>query len=452
MSSNPKYVILLLIITLISYLAGLLIEKSNKTYDNRLRKFIMIISILCNIAILFVFKYYNFFTTIIIRILSIFHFNIHIQSFNHTLPIGISFYTFEAIAYIIDIYRGDIKAEKNLGKFATFIAFFPQLLAGPIERAKHMLCQFDEKHSFEYQRIKRGLLLILWGLFQKLVVADRLSKLVDNVFASPNSYKGFEVIIASIFFTFQIYCDFSGYSDMAIGVAGVLGFELSRNFRQPYFSKSIREFWRRWHITLCAWFKDYLYIPLGGNRCSPIKNYRNIMIVFIVSGLWHGSALNFIVWGTLHGIYQVIEKVSTPLKNKLIERFKIRTETFGYKLMQVLITFALVDFAWIFFKADSFKNAMRFIRNMFYFNPGVLTNGDIFKLGLSYKDFYVAVVGIFVILIANLLQRKDDLYEKFLNKNMMFRWSTYLIAVMVIIIFGVYGPEYNPSQFIYFHF
>lgn len=451
-TSHPRYIIILLMITVISYLSGLLIEMTNKKHSEKIKKSILIASILCNIGLLFLFKYFDFFTDVIQGMLAIVNIKMNIPKLGLALPVGISFYTFEAVGYIIDVYRGNIKAEKNLPKYALFIAFFPQLLAGPIERAKHMLDQFQIKHSFNYEKIKSGLLLILWGLFQKLVVADRLSKLVDTVFSNPDSYRGFYVVIASIFFTFQIYCDFSGYSDMAVGVARVLGIELTKNFERPYFSRSIREFWRRWHITLCSWFKDYLYIPLGGNRCSKIKNYRNIMIVFIVSGLWHGAALNFIVWGTLHGAYQVIEKVMEPLSKKVIKKFKINTEAFGYKFYQVIRTFILVDFAWIFFKANSLSAAFKLINNMFYFNPWVLRDGSIYNLGLTDKEFGISILGIVVILVVNLLQRKNNLYWWLQSKNMAARWSVYLAAALIIIIFGVYGPEYNPQQFIYFQF
>ncbi|MCD2345557.1 MBOAT family O-acyltransferase [Clostridium guangxiense] len=451
-TSHPKYIILLLGTTFISYLSGLLIEASDKKQSEKVKKSVLIGSILCNIGFLFLFKYYDFFMDIAKQALASVHIYINMPKLGLALPVGISFYTFEAVGYIIDVYRRKIKAEKNLAKYALFIAFFPQLLAGPIERAKHMLSQFEAKHSFNYEKVKSGLLLILWGLFQKLVVADRLSKLVDTVFSNPDTYKGFNVVIASIFFTFQIYCDFSGYSDMAIGVARVLGFELTRNFERPYFSKSVREFWRRWHITLCSWFKDYLYIPLGGNRCSKIKNYRNIMIVFIVSGLWHGAALNFIVWGTLHGVYQVVEKILEPLKNKVVQKLKINDQAIWYKCSQVLITFILVDFAWIFFKANTLSTAVKLIKNMFYFNPWVFTDGSLYNLGLTYKEFIISLLGIAVILAVNFLQRKNILYKELKDKNIAARWSVYLAIVVIIIIFGVYGPEYNPQQFIYFQF
>ena len=270
MSDNPKYVIFIATSTIITYLSGLLIENANKISDEKrstqIKKIWVIASISSNLGILFLFKYYNFFNASLARVLNIFGISIHMPSFRYLLPLGISFYTLQALSYIIDVYRKDVVAEKNLGKLALFVSFFPQVVAGPIEKSKNMLHQFNEKHIFDYDRVKNGLLLMLWGVFVKIVVSDRLALLVNTVYSNPNNYKGFAILIATVFFTFQIYLDFMSYSDMARGAAEVLGFKVTNNFKQPYFSKSIKEFWSRWHISLTSWFKDYLYFPLGGNR------------------------------------------------------------------------------------------------------------------------------------------------------------------------------------------
>lgn len=301
MSWNPKYALLIGISTIITYLSGILIEKSNKITDKQKSKFFkklwVFLSLFINLSILFLFKYCNFFTYTLTKIFSLINITIKVPSFDFILPVGISFYTFQALSYTIDVYRGNIKFEKNLGKYALFVSFFPQLVAGPIEKSKDLLNQFNEKHIFDYNRVKNGLVLMLWGFFQKVFISDRLAILVDTVFNNPSNYKGLEIIVASVFFAIQIYCDFSSYSNIARGAAEVMGFDLSLNFKQPYFSKSIQEFWRRWHITLGAWFKDYLYIPLGGNKCSKWRRYFNNMVVFLISGLWHGAAINFIIWG-----------------------------------------------------------------------------------------------------------------------------------------------------------
>lgn len=456
MSWNPSHAVLLATSTIITYISGLLIDRANRMRDEKLslqlKKLWVFLSFSSNLSILFCFKYYNFFSASLARVLTYFHRPINIASFDYLLPIGISFYTFKALSYTIDVYRKDIKAEKNLGKYALFVSFFPQLLAGPIEKSKNLLYQFDEKHSFDYIQVKNGLLLIIWGLIQKIVVADRLAILVNKVYNNPSSYKGFEIAIATVFFAFQIYCDFSAYSDIAIGVAEVMGFRVSQNFRSPYFSKSIKEFWRRWHITLGAWFKDYLYIPLGGNRRGKLRNYANIMVVFLVAGLWHGATLNFIIWGALHGVYQVIGDLLKPIKGTIIETFKIKTNTFSYKLFQVFVTFMLVNFAWIFFRAGSFTSALIIIKNMFYFNPEIFFNRSIYKLGLDQKDMILAILSIGIILGVNLLQRTRNMRSTLSERNIGLRWTVYLSAVVIILVFGMYGPDFNPEQFIYIQF
>ena len=447
MSWNPKYALLLGTSTIITYLSGLLIQKANS-----LKKLWVIASFSSNLGILFLFKYYNFFNASLLRLLNLFSISIYIPSFKFLMPLGISFYTLQALSYTIDVYRKDVAPERNLGKYALFVAFFPQLLSGPIEKSKNMLHQFDEKHIFDYDRVKNGLLLMLWGIFVKIVVADRLALLVNTVYNNPNNYKGFSILLATVFFTFQIYCDFMSYSDIARGAAEVLGFKITNNFQQPYFSKSIKEFWRRWHISLTSWFKDYLYFPLGGNRRGKLKTYYNIIIVFLVSGLWHGATINFIIWGGLHGFYQITEYLVNPFKEKIIKTFKIKTEIFSFKLFQVLLTFLLVNFAWIFFRANSFLSAITIIKNSFYFNPWIFFNGSIFKLGLDSKDFLIALIGIGLVLAVDMLRRAKSLRIQLSKQNIIFRWTIYLVAVVVILILGMYGPSYSIQQFIYSQF
>lgn len=456
MSVNPKYAIFIIVSTIITYLSGLLIENANKIRDekrsNKIKNIWVILSISSNLSILFLFKYYNFFNASLERVLNIFSVSIHMPSFKYLLPLGISFYTLQAISYTIDVYRKDVLAEKNLGKLALFVSFFPQVVAGPIEKSKNMLHQFDEKHGFDYDRVKNGLLLMLWGVFVKIVVADRLAILVNTVYSNPNNYKGFAILIATVFFTFQIYFDFMSYSDMARGIAEVLGFKITNNFKQPYLSKSIKEFWSRWHISLTSWFKDYLYFPLGGNRGGNLRTYYNVMIVFLVSGLWHGATTNFIIWGALHGFYQILAYLLKPFKEKTIKTFKIKTEVFSFKLFQVLITFMLVNFAWIFFRAKSFLSAITIIKNFFYFNPWILINGSIFELGLGSKDFLIAIIGIVIVISVDMMQRTKNLRIQLSKQNIIFRWGIYLVTAVAILVFGMYGPGYSMQQFIYSQF
>ena len=453
---NPKYAILIATSTIITYLSGLLIEKANKINNEKksiqIKKFWVFASFSSNLGILFLFKYYNFFNDSLSRLLHVFSISNHAPSFEYLLPLGISFYTLQALSYTVDVYRKDVTAQKNIGKYALFVSFFPSIVSGPIEKSKNMLHQFDEKHNFNYNRIKNGLLLMLWGVFVKMVVSDRLAVLVNTVYNNPNDYKGFTTFLATLFFTFQIYCDFMSYSDIARGAAEVLGFNVTNNFHQPYLSRSIREFWSRWHVSLTSWFKDYLYFPLGGNRRGNFRKDYNIMIVFLVSGLWHGSTFNFIIWGGLHGLYQIIENLSKPFKEKVIKTFKIKTKVFSFKCFQVFITFMLVNFAWIFFKASSLSTAITIIKNIFYFNPWVLINGSIFELGLDSKDFLIAVVGIIIVLTVDILHRTKNLRTGLSKQNIMFRWVTYVGAVAVILIFGLYGPGYSMQQFIYSQF
>lgn len=453
---NPKYAILMGFSTIVTYFSGILISNANSIKNEvkreKVKVIFVILSLVINLGILFFFKYYEFFFYNLSRVFSIVNINIIYPTFDIILPVGISFYTFQALSYTIDVYRGDVEVEKNLGKYALFVSFFPQLLAGPIQKSKDLLKQFDNTYSFEYVRVKNGLLLMLWGLFQKMVVADRAAILVNTVYNSPSKYSGLHIIIATVFFAVQIYCDFASYSNIAIGAAKVMGFQLTNNFAQPYLSTSIKEFWRRWHISLGSWFRDYLYIPLGGNRRGKLRTYINIMIVFLCSGLWHGASINFVIWGGLHGMYQIIGDILRPIKDRVIRRFNIKDNVFSFKLMQVIINFILVDFAWIFFKASSFSSAKIIIRNLFTFNPWVLIDGSIFTLGLEKKDFLVVSFAIFVVVIIDLLQSKISLLEVFSEQNVLFRWGAYISILLIIIIFGSYGPAYSAQQFIYFQF
>lgn len=444
---NPKYAILIATSTLITYLSGILISKSKNK-----KKLWVALSFISNLGILFFFKYFDFAIENINIILNKLNITLITPSFDVLLPVGISFYTFQALSYTVDVYRGDVNPEKNLGKYALFVSFFPQLVAGPIETSKHLLDQFNYNYDFDYDRAKSGLLLMLWGFFQKLVIADRIAIVVNTVYNNYTNYSGFILIVATVLFAFQIYCDFSSYSDIAIGCARVMGFELMQNFNRPYFSKSIAEFWRRWHISLGGWFRDYLYIPLGGSRHGKLKKYRNIMIVFLTSGLWHGAGWGFIIWGFLHGFYQVVGDLLKPTREYFIDKFNINKNGFWHRLCQIITVFILVDFAWIFFRANTFSDAIGIIKNMFVFNPWVLFDGSLYNLGLDQKDFIVGILAIFVLIIVSLLRRNTRLISLIGNQNIIVRWVFYFTFLYSILIFGIYGPGYEAQQFIYFQF
>lgn len=364
------------------------------------------------------------------------------------LPVGISFYTFQALSYTFDVFKNKITPEKNLLRYALYVSFFPQLVAGPIERSTNLLPQvqnIEKKQLWNYDRIRDGFLLMVWGYFQKLVIADRASILVDNVINNYVNYGFFEISIAVFLFAFQIYCDFGGYSNIARGAAKVMGFELMHNFKQPYLATSIKEFWRRWHISLTSWFTDYLYIPLGGNRKGEIRKYINIFVVFAVSGLWHGASWSFVVWGLLHATYQVAEAII----KKYTDSGKKVSETISAKIRNVIITFLFVDFAWIFFVSNGLKNALRLIRHMFT----VFQTTDFYELGLDRGNWFMLNFGLITLLIVDILhEKKISIFECVAKQEMWFRWLLYFTLLWITIMFGIYGPEYDTSTFIYFQF
>ena len=371
------------------------------------------------------------------------------------LPVGISFYTFQALSYTIDVYRDkDFKVEKNIGRYALFVTFFPQLVAGPIERSKNLLSQFYEKHYFEYKRVKEGLLLMLWGLFEKIVIADRAAIIVNQVFNDLESYSGFEIIVAVLLFAVQVYCDFCGYSDIAIGAAKVMGFKLMTNFRQPYFSKSIKDFWRRWHISLSTWLRDYVYIPLGGSRCSRLKKYRNLLITFLLSGLWHGANWTYVIWGGIHGCYQIIGDILLPIRGKVMNVLHIDKESFSHRLFQMIFTFGLVDMAWIFFRAPSIKEAVVVFKQMVaQFNLEIFWNGGLYKLGLGQAEFLLLLVAIGILWGVNLLRSKVSLTQELTKQHIIFRWLVYAgVVYSIIFILLLQGFGFVSQEFIYFQF
>lgn len=341
---NAKYIILIFASTVITYVSGLLIDKVKDTdykilTQNGLKKVIVFGSVIINLSILFYFKYINFAVEIITRVLAKTNVSVNIPVFDVILPVGISFYTFQALSYTIDVYRGDIYAEKNFLRYALFVSFFPQLVAGPIERSRNLLKQLAVPKKFSFENVREGLLLMLWGFFLKIVLADRIAIFVDTVYANYTTYSGMYVVVATVLFAVQIYCDFFGYSTIAMGTAKVLGVDLMENFDAPYMAASVAEFWRRWHISLTSWFKDYLYIPLGGSRRGKLRKYVNKMIVFCVSGLWHGASLSFVMWGGMNGAYQVVGEIMQPVRSKLVHLLRLNKESLGHRLLRTISTF-----------------------------------------------------------------------------------------------------------------
>ena len=460
MSWNPKYVILIALSTIVTWISGLLLDtQKDRRKSDFCRKMIVAASFIVNLSILGFFKYFDFFLQNLNKVLG--HINVQMidNPFDIILPVGISFYTFQALSYTVDVYRGDVKAEKNPLKYALFVSFFPQLVAGPIERSANLLGDIrdiENKKIWDFDRIKSGLIVMLYGIFLKIVVADRVSILVNQVYANYQVCDPIILMIGAVGFSIQIYCDFSSYSTIAIGAAKVMGFTLMENFETPYFARTIKDFWQRWHISLSTWFRDYLYIPLGGNRCSKIRKYFNVMVTFLVSGLWHGAGWNFIVWGGLHGAYQVVGESLMPIRKKMISVFKIKTESISYKFAQMTITFILVTIAWIFFRAESLDVATDYIRHMFVMEdfPYNFFNGGLYLLGLDRFEWKVLIVSVVMMLGVGLVRYNLKLkIDEFLEKQMVwFRWGVVFLLFFMTIIFGQYGPDYSQQSFIYFQF
>lgn len=436
---EPMYGILIIFSTLVSYFGARYIE----TASVAAKKKAVCLMVICSMLLLLcIFKYGNFLADTVTSVLILFNIKIYLPKLTLLLPVGISFYTFQNIAYIIDVYNKKIKAERDFIIFSLFVAFFPPLIAGPILRASVLLPQFKESHPFNPDKIIEGLKLMLWGYFMKLVIADRLSILVDSIYNSHTHHSGPTLAMATVFFAFQIYCDFAGYSNIAIGTAKVLGFDLTTNFRRPYLATSVSEFWRRWHITLSTWFKDYVYIPLGGNRVSAGRGAYNLLVTFVISGLWHGANWTFILWGALNGIYQVLHRVIIKILKPFVPSFTNSKLLAGLNhVVLILITFVCIDFAWIFFRANSVGDAFDIVTKI------VLWKGT---LSLDNIDTIMhSCFGVFLLMLSDILEERNNGENFFLsNKNTYIRFTSYIVLFLCILEFGVF----DGGQFIYFQF
>lgn len=412
--------------TAVDYVSGLQIEQSKTQFR---KKIFLILSLISNLGLLGVFKYYNFFVESFIELFASLGYDIPSNTIEIILPVGISFYTFQTLSYTIDIYRNKIRATRDFIAFSAFVSFFPQLVAGPIERASHLLPQFFRNREVLYKDFVIGSQMLVWGLFKKVAVADNLAEYVNIVYANQDGYGGINNIIATIFFAFQIYCDFSGYSTIAIGIARLFGFELNQNFNTPYFANSIKDFWQRWHISLSTWFRDYVYISLGGNRKGMGQFYRNIMITFLVSGLWHGANWTFIVWGGIHGAYYLIE-------SKVKEIFTINDKI--KNALGWFITFVIVCIAWIFFRADTVSDAYAFLINSFSMDYSYVLK--------PYKLLVMAAMTFLLIFFD--IAKKQSYFKNLYQKHIVLRWGFYYLIVLLIILFG----NTQSAEFIYFQF
>ncbi len=451
MAYFPAYIAVLISVIAIGYVAAILIERSY----GRARKAWLATGIAATCLILLAFKYLGFFADCLAGAAWVFHWSYPVTVPNILLPLGLSFQTLQSMGYMIEVYRKKQDLERNFGYYALFVMFFPQLSAGPIERPQNMLHQFREEHFFSYSRVTGGIKLMIWGVFKKVVVADRLAILVSTVYGSPRGYTGLPLILATLFFSFQIYCDFSGYSDIAIGAAQVLGFRLMDNFNRPYQAASIPEFWHRWHISLSTWFRDYVYIPLGGNRVSQRRWHFNLFIAFLLSGLWHGANSTFLAWGTLHCGYYFFGIWTSPLRERLLALSRLYRRPVLLRILQVVTTFCLVSFAWIFFVSKSMDDAFYVVSHLFvrpqnssqiaYMKNLFLTNA----LGIDPVQFVLALLSVFFLLLFYLFQEHEGMRALFAGRPLCLRWGLYYALIMAVLLFGVFD---NPKPFLYFRF
>lgn len=451
---KPEYILLIVFSTFIDYYAGL---KMGSLQTKQERFPYLLVSLCSNLGLLFLFKYYNFFAHSIEESFSLFGVMVQLPENSALLPVGISFYTFQTLSYSIEVYQGNHKPEKHLGVFSLYVAFFPQLVAGPIERSSHLLPQFYRKTKFQYKPITNGMKLIAWGFFKKLVIADRAAIFVNQVYQSPQDFNGIVLVIATYLFAFQIYCDFSAYSDIAKGCAQMIGIDLMKNFDRPYFSQSIAEFWRRWHISLSTWFRDYVYIPLGGSKTSKTKFYRNIAAVFLLSGLWHGANWTFVIWGALHALYMITSILTKSWREKLAHLSQFHRIPYLVQSINIFITFQLVCLAWIFFRAQSLSDALFIVTNLH--NGWYTLLSNITQLGqgmgilggnflLTKLDALILILAIAFMETIHLFQSRISIREWIAKQHWFVRWLIYYAALFSILNFGVFGEK----EFIYFQF
>lgn len=445
MSWNIKYVTLILTTTLVSYCAALLMER---TESRRKKKLCLTSALLISFGILFFFKYFNFLSKSVTDVLQSFAIPVGQATLNLMLPVGISFYTFQTLSYVIDVYRGEVKACRHFGKYATFISFFPQLVAGPIERTRNLLPQIEGEHTFHTEKGIRGAKMIAWGFFKKIAIADTVAIYVDTVYNAAESFTGFPLLLATVLFTFQIYCDFSGYSDIAVGTAGLLDIDLMINFKSPYFSASIREFWSRWHISLSTWFRDYVYIPLGGNRRGPWRTRWNLLVTFLVSGLWHGADWTYVLWGGIHGLGQILEREWNRM---------FRIDPNKKTWLKMGCTFLFVSVTWIFFRANTISDASYILTHLFdgitdpkaYLTDGYHAfqqAGMVQVSGLS--TLIISFLCILILLLHDRLNQTKDVWARIGGLKKPLRYALYFLLLFIIL----YSRQLGEYEFVYFQF
>lgn len=446
LSANPLYAVTLALSILTTYRAGILAGACAD--DPKRKRRIYSLTLVVNIGVIVICKYLNFlletgawlsgreFTPL--QILA---------------PAGIMFYILEACGYVIDCGRRKVTPERDLVAYAVFVSFFPTILSGPIERAGNMLTQIKRADDPVRDDVFQGILILLWGYFLKLCLADRIALYVNEIYCSPEMYSGFRVMLAVLLYMTQLYCDFYGYSSIAQGSARIMGFRIMENFISPLLSESVSEFWRRWHISLSTWFRDYLYIPLGGNRKGPVRKYINLMIVFAVSGLWHGASITFLVWGLVHGLMMVVGEILTPMRRKVNAALGFNTASFTHRLMKTAVTYFAVSLAFVFFRADDLHHAWRILTHMWEFQPWILLEENIFEAAFDLNNTKFMILCLVLLVLTDALRKKGfRIRRRIAVQNLPVRWAVFIIAAIVISICGVWGPGYNAASFIYQRF
>jgi len=448
---QPGYLALIMATTMVSFAFAKAMQDAG---TQRKKRILLGLCIGLNVSVLLVFKYYNFFGTSITALLSSINVSVNIPRIDLLLPLGISFYTFRTVSYLVDVYRGKVGAEKHLGVFALYVSFFPQLIAGPIERSPHLIPQLHERKTFDPEKFTEGFTLMLWGFFMKLVIADRIGVYVNAVFNNPHAYSGGHCLLASYLFTYQIFCDFAGYSSIAVGASRIFGYDLVINFRRPYFSRSLREFWTRWHISLSTWFRDYLYIPLGGNRVSRAQHVLNLAVVFLVSGLWHGANWTFVAWGGIHGLGVILAEWTSGFRKRAVTIMGLKNHGQLAAIVQVVLTFHMVSMAWVFFRASSIAEAWTIVTKIFSGWQFNLNYAGLVILPFTNDSSAVAAFLVSVLFIA-FMQYVEFINEtgdarilKLWRSSGRFRGGCLVGLALIILLFG----EFSSTTFIYRQF
>lgn len=451
----PQGFLVLALVTAVAYVSGMLIEQRGDDRIGRVGSLVGVVAVVVLVAGLALFKYADSTIAFVGRI-AVLSELADDRTLRLLLPLGMSFWTFQAIAYVVDVRKGRTSAERDPLLFWLSVAYFPIVSAGPITKIQQLAPQFREKRAFDPDGIRSGLLLMGRGFFKKLMVADRLVVFVDAVYADPHAFAwgsdGLILLIASCFFAIQLYMDFSGYSDIVRGASRLFGVEIPNNFRAPYFATSVRDFWRRWHISLMDWLKEYVYIPLGGSRVGEARRYANLLTVFAVSGLWHGTGLTYLAWGLLNGIYQVAGGLLAPVNDRIVRRLRIDRDSVGHRAFRTALTFVLITIAWVFFRAESLADGAYIVTRMFSPTLWVLTDGSMLELGLTALDLTVALLSTIIVFTSEWVSLRTDVLAIITRRRVVFRWAVYYALIFVILLFGAYGGAYKASDFVYFKF